>query len=464
MPDATGRFWLCPQCRKHVPTRSNTCHCGFERTTDPVRMREVSSQPAATEQEPSNSLAKAVSLLAVTGCLALLYFSVVNWRQATQGGKRLFSAFRRQPPEQPVPTPPLATVEVRASREGAGVEPKATEVFERASPAVVVVQAIHSGGRSQGSGILVGTSRVVTSLHVVDGAREISVVKGGHTLPASVAVSDRDHDLALLDVPGIRGSPGAYRKSGDLRVGETVYAIGAPRGLDLTLSEGLISGLRPYKGGVAIHTTAALSPGSSGGGLYDADGALIGVTTFEADRGENIDFVVPIDWVVALREEPDTAPASVIPAATSLPRAEAQLLPPTPDPAGAESGVDRARGLGNVEFEREMKILEAKADQADIAWGRYVEGCHLDVTTASAGAAVGGRGWFAVAYASTTTTRLSDACAEAGTFYSLIAQVKAGMCVAEDRARMSWVYPGTRRDIRRKYRLDWDGWDRVCLS
>src|SRR5262249_47230572 len=127
-----------------------------------------------------------------------------------------------------------------------------------------------------------------------------------------------------------------------------------------------------------------------------------------------------------------------------------------------ENDVDRARAAGAIEFEREMAYLSQKADAADIAWSRYVEGCRVEVSSATAVAAVGGRGWFAFAYASVTTTRQSDACTEAGNFFALTGEVKTGMCVAEERAHKSWVYPGPRRDIRRKFRLDWDGWDRVC--
>ena len=127
-----------------------------------------------------------------------------------------------------------------------------------------------------------------------------------------------------------------------------------------------------------------------------------------------------------------------------------------------ESDVERMRREGIVEFARSMGVLEHKADQADMAWQRYVEGCHLEVSTATAAAAVGGRSWFAIAYAQTTTFRPTDSCAEAGNFYSLVGQVHEGMCVAEDLARRAWVLPGTRRDIRLKHRLDWDGWDRIC--
>jgi hypothetical protein len=109
-----------------------------------------------------------------------------------------------------------------------------------------------------------------------------------------------------------------------------------------------------------------------------------------------------------------------------------------------------------------MQILSGKADQAGIAWQRYLKGCGLEVTHTDSGAMVGTRTWFAAAWESTTTTRPSDACADAGDFIALSNQVKRGMCVAEDRARQWSVYPGTRRDLRIKYRMEWDGWDRAC--
>jgi hypothetical protein len=91
-----------------------------------------------------------------------------------------------------------------------------------------------------------------------------------------------------------------------------------------------------------------------------------------------------------------------------------------------------------------------------------LEGCRQEITTATAVAGVADRDWLVFAGASVTSTRWTAACAEAGTFFALVHQVKDGVCVAEDRARMAWVYPGVRRELRHKYRLDWEGWDRIC--
>jgi S1-C subfamily serine protease len=89
-----------------------------------------------------------------------------------------------------------------------------------------------------------------------------------------VAGHDSTHDLVRLRVPGLTAPPLPLRLSTELRIGERVYAVGAPQGLELSLSEGLISGLRLFEGVRVIQTTAAISAGSSGGGLFDDRGRL----------------------------------------------------------------------------------------------------------------------------------------------------------------------------------------------
>jgi tetratricopeptide (TPR) repeat protein len=85
-------------------------------------------------------------------------------------------------------------------------------------------------------------------------------------------------------------------------MGERVYAIGAPAGLELTLSEGLVSGLRRYSEVYVIQTTAPVSHGSSGGGLFDSRGQLIGITTYILKEGQNLNFAMPTEWVQALEK------------------------------------------------------------------------------------------------------------------------------------------------------------------
>jgi hypothetical protein len=158
--------------------------------------------------------------------------------------------------------------------------------------------------------------------------------------------------------------------------------------------------------------------------------------------------------------------------ASAAPQVEATALPPeprVPEPviqAAAttppESDVDTKRRIGAADFDREVAALSQKADDADVAWQRFVAGCRKTATSVTAVAGVADRTWIGVAGVNVTTTQWTDACAEAGTFFALARQVRDGMCVAEDRARQHWVEPGTRREIRHKYRLDWEGWDKAC--
>jgi hypothetical protein len=85
-------------------------------------------------------------------------------------------------------------------------------------------------------------------------------------------------------------------KTAGLKVGDPVYAVGAPQGLELSLSEGIVSQLRGGPPPI-IQTTVAISPGSSGGGLFNAEGELVGITTFQLKEGQNLNFALPVEWI-----------------------------------------------------------------------------------------------------------------------------------------------------------------------
>src|SRR5207253_8563960 len=103
-------------------------------------------------------------------------------------------------------------------------------------------------------------------------------------------------------------APGSMKT---LAVGQPVYIISAPHGLDLTFTAGIISALRPVLGSVLIQTDAAVSPGSSGGGLFDRAGRLIGMPCFQLQEGQHLNFALPVDWIVhvALRPVRYTEPS-----------------------------------------------------------------------------------------------------------------------------------------------------------
>jgi len=177
-----------------------------------------------------------------------------------------------------------------------------SEVYEQASKSTVVVRNIDSGGkpRSMGSGVILPGRDVVTNCHVVKGASQLKVRIGNKEYPATLRYSDWDRDVCSLSVAGISAPAVLVGSTKTLKVGAKVYAIGAPRGLELTLSDGIVSSMREVEGGQYIQTTAAISPGSSGGGLFDENGALVGLTTFYLAEGQNLNFAVPVEWLKEL--------------------------------------------------------------------------------------------------------------------------------------------------------------------
>lgn len=181
---------------------------------------------------------------------------------------------RRQTAPQGEPAPNVAIAE---APDAAGV---AEQVFENAWRSVVF---IHTND-GQGGGVKVYKAA----------NRNVSDTRAYR---ATVRRRDDTRDFCLLNVQGLWGVPANVRKYDTLRVGENVYGIGAPKGLDLSLSGGIISQLRKNKNRRVIQTDTAISPGSSGGGLFDREGNLIGIMTakFVDEDVEGIGFAIPAD-------------------------------------------------------------------------------------------------------------------------------------------------------------------------
>lgn len=174
-------------------------------------------------------------------------------------------------------------------------------IFEETSRSMVVIQAYGTDGnlRNQGSGVVIGKNGVVTNCHVLEDARRVVVQHAGQDLEAQVDISDVERDLCHVTVQQL-AAPAAHVWSSRLNVGQRVYAIGAPEGLELTISEGLVSSIREFEGSQYIQTTAPISAGSSGGGLFDAEGRLVGITAFFVPEGQNINFALPASWISEL--------------------------------------------------------------------------------------------------------------------------------------------------------------------
>jgi tetratricopeptide (TPR) repeat protein len=176
------------------------------------------------------------------------------------------------------------------------------QIYEHAAKSTVVVRNIDSSGKvkSIGSGVVLQDMSVVTNCHVVKGASQLNVRIRDKEHAAKVRYSDWDRDVCSLSVPGLSASAVILGSTKTLKIGAKVYAIGAPKGLELSLSDGIVSSLREVAGGHYIQTTAPISPGSSGGGLFDENGMLVGLITFYLTEGQNLNFAVPVEWVKEL--------------------------------------------------------------------------------------------------------------------------------------------------------------------
>ncbi len=201
-------------------------------------------------------------------------------------------------------------------------EKSTVELFSQTSPSVVYITTLSKGfdpwsrnafqiPRGTGSGIIWDAfGHVVTNFHVIAGAQAAQVrLEDQRTFNASLVGASPEHDLAVLhiDIALNPPPPVLIGDSRDLLVGQDVFAIGTPFGLDRTLTTGIISALNrtlsEENGQVINHliqTDAAINPGNSGGPLMDSAGRLIGINTaIFSPSGANsgIGFAIPVDSV-----------------------------------------------------------------------------------------------------------------------------------------------------------------------
>lgn len=189
------------------------------------------------------------------------------------------------------------------------------QIFEKVSPSVWAVRGLDASERpfSYGSGVVIAPGRLITNCHVLARARAIQVRRENVSYEAKLEHADVERDLCELSVKGFMAPAVEVGSIAHLKVGQRAYAVGNPQQFALTLSEGLISGLRAEDPRVPpIQTTAPISPGSSGGGLFDSEGRLVGITTLifvgRERLAQSINFALPAEWI---REVPERAAAAL---------------------------------------------------------------------------------------------------------------------------------------------------------
>jgi S1-C subfamily serine protease len=175
-----------------------------------------------------------------------------------------------------------------------------TALFKTLSVSVFQLEATRPNGVAQGSAVAISATELLTNCHVLQEARKLVVKQGKSEWTARVSRAEPQSDRCVVAVLGANFTPIAtIRAYHTIEVGETVYTLGSPVGLELTLSNGIISGRREEQGHAYLQTTAPISPGSSGGGLFDARGNLIGITTLAIVGRERLNqalnFAIPAD-------------------------------------------------------------------------------------------------------------------------------------------------------------------------
>jgi S1-C subfamily serine protease len=168
-------------------------------------------------------------------------------------------------------------------------------LFKTASPAVYAVLGQATAlATSQGSAVAVSSKEAITNCHVVARAKMITLANATTRLRAEVIAGDRKTDRCYLRaLDGELEPVSGFRDYASLSVGEVVFTIGSPEGLINTLGDGLLSGLRRSEDGIEyVQITAPVSPGSSGGGVFDNRGNLIGISTFTIRDAQNLNFAI----------------------------------------------------------------------------------------------------------------------------------------------------------------------------
>src|ERR1700722_453452 len=186
-------------------------------------------------------------------------------------------------------------------------------LYKLDAESVFLLYAQSSNGSfvAQGSGFLISGQIIVTNAHVANVCK-IFLVLGPAKIPTVLESIDNFHDIAFLKSSIELTAKALAFSSTTPTPGEKIFVIGNPEGLEKTISEGLISGIRNLDGRELLQLTAAISHGSSGGPVLDAQGNVVGIAVGSLQEGQNLNFAVPASSVRDfMKAGKTTAPVSV---------------------------------------------------------------------------------------------------------------------------------------------------------
>jgi len=212
------------------------------------------------------------------------------------------------------------------------------------------MQDVNGQPISLGSGFFVGDGVVVTNHHVIEGASAgRAKLIGTETTYEVNGVIGRDEvaDLVLLKVSA-KAPPLELGDSQQLAIGDDVYVVGNPKGLEGTFSQGIVSGIRSVGSETLLQITAPISPGSSGGPVVDSQGRVVGIAVATFKEGQNLNFAVPVSYLKALVGEASSLgvqPISIARAASGQSKSMVSAMG-----SGAKEGVVCSKFLWDNEY------------------------------------------------------------------------------------------------------------------
>jgi len=319
------------------------------------------------------------------------------------------------------------------------------DLVSRSLPAVVRIET----GTALGTGFFIAPDTILTNVHVVGGNTSVTVRRAnGATSTGRVDARAPEVDVAIVRVtPSGEQATLALGSAAHSRAGQEVVALGSQLGLQNTVTRGIVSAVREVGGLTLVQTDAAINPGNSGGPLLDRTGRVIGITTLSVkpQAAQGLSFAIAIEHAQSLLSGKRSTDATTTPLETVN-----EALTGRKGPSDAETARERATQA----YEQALGAVAQRADALDDRWRSFVKNCYEGPIVGSFSHA-----WFALYDARAMQGAVAPGCAP---YFDEIRQgadqIRSVIGALDEAARKADVYPGTRRDVLRKYRLDNPAW------
>ncbi len=181
----------------------------------------------------------------------------------------------------------------------------AQEIYRQAEHQVFILEVLNEKGEafSYHTAVLIEADTLATQCESVQGAPSLQLRQGTEIYPTQIART------VFLHAPGV-GASGVKLRDDTPPAGTPVYAVSNALGLGIGITSGVVSGVRAAQGEIFIQHTAAIAPGSEGGGLFDTEGRLLGLISYRQRDGQNVNFAIPAQWLKEISQRAASADAA----------------------------------------------------------------------------------------------------------------------------------------------------------